>query len=101
MLSKHPGLQYGKRRTVRPPFKWFEFERSLDNELFYNVHRMDKPSCYALHKAMLLSLHSKYKRPDRARLMTMSYFGGARICDLRVLCQPNQKRSYIHAHGTL
>ena len=56
MLSAQPGCQPNKPRSYsRPtPFKWFEFERSLDNDLFYNVHRMDKASFYALHNAILL-----------------------------------------------
>ena len=76
------GLKHGKRRAVRPPFKMFEFERSFDNELFYNVHRIDKPSFHASHNATLPSLRSKFKRPDLVRMpfqrmlsVTLSYLG--------------------------
>ena len=37
-------------------FDWFEFENSLDDELFYNVHRMDKESTLAL--LVLLHLYA-------------------------------------------
>ena len=49
-------------------FDWFEFERSLDDGLFYNVHRMDKPSFYILLNLILPALKAKYKCHRNIRL---------------------------------
>ena len=71
---------------------WFLFKKSLDQDLFCNVHWIDKASFYVLLWEIEPNLRKKYKRPDKLRLsfacmvsITLSYLGEARICDLRVL----------------
>ena len=104
-LSTHPGLHCGKHKIYQRPFKWFEFERGLDNIFFCNFHRMDQPSFYALHKAMLLALLSRHTWLERVCLplecmlsMTLSYLGRASICNLMVLHQP-LKKGLIFMHA--
>ena len=98
-LSTQPGYYHGRYGPHHNPFDWFEFERSLDDNLFYNSHRMDKPSFYKLCGKISPLLRNKYERTNRVRLsfesmlsLTLSYLGGARICDLRVLCRPINKK---------
>ena len=93
-------------RIVKDVFAWSKFEESLDKDLFHNAHRMDEPSFYKSLDCILPQLRKKYKKPHKLRLsypcvlsMTLSYLGGARICDLRVLHRPMQKRLYFHIFG--
>ena len=97
-LSSSQALSRDPCTVVKETFQWSNFERSLDDELFYNVHRMDKNSFYRLLNEILPSLKSKCKRPERIRLpfpsmlrMTLSCLGGARLCDLCVACCPAKK----------
>ena len=97
-LSSSQALQRNPYTVVRESFQWSNFERSLDDELFYNVHRMDKNSFCRLLNEIMPSLKSKCKRPERIRLpfpsmlsVTLSRLGGARLCDLRVMCHPIKK----------
>ena len=101
MVLAQPGSQRNKRspKRQRTPFKCFEFEPSLENDLFCNVYRMDKSSFCALHSATLPSLRSKCRRPDVTRMpcqcvlsMTLSYLGGAHSCGMRVLCRPMHEK---------
>lgn len=80
-------------------FDWFEFEKSLDGELFHNAHRMDKDSFYQLLGDIMPVLRKKHVRHDRIRMphscmlsMTLSFLGGGRICDQRVLDRPIKKK---------
>ena len=98
-LSAQPGHYHGKHSTHHTPFDWFEFERSLDDNLFCNVHRMGKPSFHKLCEKISPLLRNKHERTNHARLsfesmlsLTLSYLGGARICDLRVLHRPIKKK---------
>ena len=59
---------------------------------------MDKALFFALHNAILSSLHSKYRRPDMTRMpyqymlsMILSYLGRACSYDIRGLYQPMYK----------
>jgi len=104
-LSTQRGYSYDPYNVVKDVFSWFAFENSLDKDLFYNVHRMDKTSFCKLLEYVSPQLGKKYKDPKKLRLshacqlsITLSYLGGARICDLRVLCRPIKKKvifSYI------
>ena len=101
-LSSSQALQRNPYAVVRESFQWSNFERSLDDELFYNVHRMDKNCFYRLLDEIMPSLKSKHKRPERIRLpfpsmlsVTLSYLGGARLCDLRVTCRPMKKSNVV------
>ena len=98
-LFAQPGCYHGKHSTHHNTFDWFDFKRSLDDNLFCNAHRMDKPSFCKLYEKISPILHNKYERTNRVRLsfksqlsLTLSYLGGARICDLRVLRHPIKKK---------
>lgn len=98
-------LACAQRGCMRDPyaialevFDWNEYEKSLDAQLFCNTHHMDKKAFCALLKAALPTLHKKCKRPQQARLshacmlsIALSHLGGARICDIRIICRPMQK----------
>ena len=99
LVSTQRGCMYDPYTIVYEIFNWQEFEESLDKDLFYNVHRMDKQAFYRLLDDILPKLRKKYKRPHQLRLsyacmlsITLSYLGGARICDLRVIYRPIKKR---------
>ena len=105
LASTQRGITYNPYEIVKSAFDWSSFEKSLEQDLFYNVHRMDRPSFYVLLRQIGPNLAKKYKRSDKLRLsyasmvsITLSYLGGARICDLRVLYRPIKKKvifSYI------
>ena len=82
-------------RTPKKTFYWSELEDSIDDNLFYNVVRMDKPSFHALLKRIQPKLNERYKYHFNLRFtfecmlhMTLSYLSGARIDDLRVIYRP-------------
>ena len=87
-------------------FDWFEFERSLDGNLFYNTHCMDKPLFYVLLNLILPVLKAKCKCYRNIRLscdcmlsIILSFLGGTRISDLQILYRPVKKKlifSYMH-----
>ena len=49
LVSSQFRLQYGQYLNEYAPFNWINFEYSLDDELFYNVHQMDKASFHELY----------------------------------------------------
>lgn len=105
LASTQRGCMHHHCNIVTEVFDWFKFEESLDKDLFCNVHRMDKASVRKLVSDKQPNLRKKCKRPDKSRLsyecvasITLSYLGGAHICDLRVLHRPITKKvmhSYI------
>lgn len=105
LASTQRGCMHHPYNIVTEVFDWFKFEESLDKDLFYNVHRMGKASFRKLVSDIQPNLRNKHKRPDKLHLsyecmvnITLSYLGGARICDLRVLCRPITKKvmhSYV------
>ena len=69
---------------------------------------MDKASFYILLREIKPNFRKKYKWPDKLRLssacmvsITLSYLGGARICDLCMLYRPIKKKLYFHIYGML
>ena len=105
IASTQRGCTCNPHEVVKRAFNWYLFEESLDKHLFHNIHRMDKDSFHILVRDIMPNLSKKYKRPDKLRLsyahqvsITLSYLGGARICDLRVFHRPIKKKvifSYI------
>ena len=75
--------EYASHVKENDRFNWVEFESSLDDQLFCNVHRMDKNSFYQLLSDIMPALNRKHKRHNRVRLpylcmlsMTLSFLGG-------------------------
>ena len=68
LLPTQPGCYHGKYNKSYTPFKWYEFENSLDADLFYNIHRIDKPSFYKLRDDILPLLRNEYKRTNSVLL---------------------------------
>ena len=99
LVSTQRGLQLNPYQKFKSVFDKSSFEKSLDQELFCNVHRMGKASFYILLSKILPNLSKKCKHSGKLRLshasmvsITLSHLGSARICNLRVLCRPMHKK---------
>ena len=95
LASSQRGCTYDSYTKPCNGFDWVEFENSVDKKLFYNVHRMNKDAFHILLNQILPNLRNKYKDLSKLRVpyasmlgITLSYLGGARICNLRVLYCP-------------
>ena len=62
LASTQRGCMRNPYTIVSEVFDWFKFEESLDKDLFYNIHRIDKVSFCKLVWDILPNLRKKIQK---------------------------------------